>query len=97
MQMIGHNGRTQSTAGWARELGISIPLLQWRLRHWPTERALSAPKQPHSKLLTFRGRTQNITAWAASLDITPRTLRDRLLRGEPVELALSYRWREKVK
>lgn len=88
---IQHDGRTQSATAWAREIGVSYHVLRWRLQHWPMEKALQAPKRPHSKQLTYNGRTQSMTAWARELGITPNGLRYRLRRGETVEKALSYR------
>ena len=43
--LITHHGRTMNQTSWAKQVGISIQLLQWRLRHWPIERALEHPAQ----------------------------------------------------
>lgn len=40
---ISHNGKTQTTAEWAREIGISRRGLMLRIGRWGAERALTAP------------------------------------------------------
>lgn len=40
-------GRTQTLPEWAAEIGISITSLNYRLKHWDQERALTEP--PHQK------------------------------------------------
>ena len=45
-RMLTHDGRTQSLARWAKEIGITASCLKWRLdvAKWPVERALTTPK-----------------------------------------------------
>ena len=41
-RLIRFNGMTRTLTDWAREIGISQPLLWWRLDHgWPVELALT--------------------------------------------------------
>ena len=43
--LIEYKGRIQGATAWAREIGITYPILRWRLRHWSLEKALITPKQ----------------------------------------------------
>ena len=42
-RQITHNGQTRCLAEWADILGMSRPLLRWRLETWDVVRALEAP------------------------------------------------------
>lgn len=42
---IEFHGRRQTLAQWARELGVSIELLMWRLQKWPIEQAMQAGRK----------------------------------------------------
>lgn len=37
-----YNGMTMSASDWAKLLGVETCTINWRLRHWPIEKALSA-------------------------------------------------------
>ena len=40
---ITHAGETLSVMGWAKKLGIPWPTLDWRLKRWPIEKAITLP------------------------------------------------------
>ncbi len=44
---VAWDGRAQCRAAWAAELGISVDLLAWRLKHWPLEKAMTHPVKKH--------------------------------------------------
>lgn len=43
-RFIAFGGKEQDLASWARDLGISSQVLQWRLQRWSKERALTEAK-----------------------------------------------------
>lgn len=47
--IITFDGRTQSLAAWARELGLAYNSLYVRIRRHGIEKALAMPKQPNRK------------------------------------------------
>jgi hypothetical protein len=54
--VIRYNGKSQSVAAWARELGISALSLRWRLDNgWSVERALSIAPSKHNKRIDITG------------------------------------------
>lgn len=42
-RLISYHGKTQTLSEWSRELHISVPALQKRLKKWGVERAISEP------------------------------------------------------
>jgi len=89
-----YQGRRQSPADWARELGIDRQVIRERLKlGWSVEDALSKPLTPHGrrnvKLLTYNGETRSMTEWARELGIKLVTLSHRLNAGWSVEDALT--------
>jgi hypothetical protein len=42
-RLITYNGITLCLADWATRLGISDSTLEYRIKHWPLERALTTP------------------------------------------------------
>lgn len=58
-------------------------------------RDINSAKQRTNKLITFRGKTQSISAWAFEIasktGITRKCISDRLIRGWPVDVALTKR------
>ena len=97
-RLITYNGRTQTTAQWAEELGIDARTLWARLEKWPIERALM--EKPHSefgrKTLTYNGETHSIWEWSRITGIGPTTISSRIhTRGWSVEKALTTPVRKK--
>lgn len=85
---IAFNGKTQCMAEWAREIGISVPILHYRLKAgWPIEKALAIISQ--DILLTFNGKTQSVIDWARELGMNKNALYKRLRAGWPPYRALS--------
>ena len=86
---ITYNGRTQSATAWAREAGITYPVLRRRLQRWPLERALTTPALSTTRrAITYNGQTRSATAWARDIGVTYRTLSWRL-RHWPLGRALT--------
>lgn len=80
--MIEHDGKSQSIAAWAKELGMPVPTLRARLRNgWTIEQALSKESAGKGEnLIEFNGKSQNLSAWAKELNIPRPTLAARLYR-----------------
>ena len=86
---IEYDGRTQSIAAWARELGIPRATLQFRYsRGWTTAEVINGrPKKLRTSGrkngvdIEYDGRTQSIAAWARELGIPEATLRRRHRQG----------------
>jgi hypothetical protein len=55
---------------------------------WAT-RAEQNNNQSHTRLLTALSRTLSVSAWAREMGITRESLRDRLGRGMPIDVALT--------
>lgn len=87
--MIEHDGKTQSIAEWAEELGIPVPTLRGRLRRgWTIEEALKADRK-YGSVIEFNGKALTLTEWAKELGIPRATLNGRLnIRKWSVERAL---------
>ena len=82
VNLIEHDGKSQSIGAWARELGMPVPTLRARLRSgWTIEQALeknSAGK--NEKLIECNGKSQSLTAWSRELGIPRATLDARINR-----------------
>ena len=48
-----------------------------------------------NKVITYKGKTQCVSAWAEEIGIKDATIRSRLKRGEPLELVLSQKLRNR--
>lgn len=87
-------GRTQTLAAWSAEKGLTRNTLHTRVRHgWQPEEALTTPPFPTGRRrkgrnLTAFGKTQTLTDWARELGLNEHTLRARIRRGTPPEVAL---------
>jgi len=62
-KLIEFNGKCQSVIEWAKELGVSVPTLYWRLHKYPLEEALTCKKMHDgcgikAQPITFKGKTQ---------------------------------------
>ena len=92
-RLITYDGRTQTVAAWAEEVGLKWATLGGRLDGgWPVEKAL---KTTPRKMLTHDGRTMSLMDWAAEKGIGTTLLYQRLLRGWPVARALTTPARKK--
>jgi hypothetical protein len=84
-------------SAWAERLGIAAPLLAWRLKRWPIDKAMSSAvmtREQHavarrSHFLKYRGREQCVESWAREVGISSGCISHRLKLGWSVERALS--------
>lgn len=75
-----HQGKTQTVAQWAEELGVTHGMLRHRLKTGASlEEVLSPPKQVMT--FTHQGRTQTVAQWAAELGMSEGIVRRRLTSG----------------
>lgn len=84
--LITYNGKTQSIAKWAKELGIKYSTLNRRILtlKMPIEKAFTNTN--HSlRYITYKGETHYVTEWAKILDINVQVLKSRLRAGWDVE------------
>lgn len=89
-----HDGRTQTLAQWADELGLTTAALHHRMASGrPPDQVFAAGRlpsaasamRPGAKPLTHDGRTQTMRAWAAELGISLSAFSRRISRGWPSE------------
>jgi len=85
-------GRSQTLAEWSREIGVNKTTLHHRLfrAKVPPEQALTTSRvlAGYDNRLTAFGRTQSIDDWAREMGINKLTLKSRLYKGLPPEIAL---------
>jgi hypothetical protein len=86
-------GKTQTFNEWAKETGLPRYAIHNRLRQgWSLEEALSTPRfnggQTRYYGRTAFGRTQTLREWAKEFGMTANTLRSRVRKGLPLEVAL---------
>lgn len=98
--LMTYNGKTQTIAQWARELGINKHTLQNRILtcKWSVERALTenVGKKRTSQNITFNGKTQSLTQWAKELGMDRKTLHARIQKlNWPIERALTEKVKER--
>lgn len=78
---IDYQGRSQSLAEWARELGINYSTLYGRIHrnHWPLALAFLPENRPLRQ--TYRGESRSYREWAHAFGLSEQTLASRLGRG----------------
>ena len=82
--LLEFQGKTQSLALWAREMGLTRAAIQYRLhRGWSMERTLTTPKNLRTgripALIEFRGEKLSLGDWATKLQIPWDCLQRRIL------------------
>lgn len=100
VRLLEHNGRTQTVAEWAQELGLPPATLYHRLNEGlPIEQVLATGKRLTGRghlMLSHNGKLQPLKAWARELKMAPSTIRKRLALGWEVEKALTHRSQSKT-
>lgn len=88
-----YQGKTQTVAEWARELGLHAPMVYNRLkRGLPAKRVLQRGHLRRGApplLMTFEGETLPLMRWARKVGLKRTTLRRRIAVGWSVERALT--------
>lgn len=89
------NGKTQTIAEWAEELGLNYTTLDERIIRsgWSVEKALTTPHR--ERFIRYNGKTLTLKAWSKALLIPKSTLDWRLRTGWPIEKALGTPSRKK--
>ncbi len=88
--LITWKGITKTATQWARELGVPVSRIKYRISiGWDVEAALTAPLQRIDRTITYDGRTQSVRSWAKELGIKEATLRGRLFDKMPIDRVLS--------
>lgn len=88
-KVVTFNGKSQSIAAHARELGVSLQALSKRLRRgWNVEQTMTKPVHVN-QLITFNGKTLTAYGWAKELGVTNHSIMRRLAKGMSVEEALT--------
>jgi hypothetical protein len=83
------DGRTQTVAQWADELGLKYMTVYHRIeRGWPPERALVSSMR-HTRQIRWRGEERSLPQWAEALGIKYATIVFRLRKGWSVDRAFS--------
>lgn len=91
-KILEFNGKRQTMAQWAEELGINKKTLKARLGKygWSVERALSTVSDGRMEILEHAGRRLSIADWARETGIHPDTIGRRISRlGWTIECALT--------
>lgn len=84
-----YNGKTQSTARWAMEYGISRDTINSRInRGMSIEDALTLPLYSSNSTLTCNGKTLPYKDWGGIAGIDSETIRSRIKSGWPAEKAI---------
>lgn len=81
-------GKTQTVARWARELGIASTTLQARLKTRSTADAINFSRLQRGNLITYKGEILSISKWAERLGFSRRGLAKRLAKST-VEIAFN--------
>ena len=86
-RLITINGRTQCTAEWAEESGVSRNTIELRMKRGISGADLISPDpvlRPTSKniMITYRGETKALTEWAAELNWPRSVFYTRLQQGK---------------
>lgn len=94
-----HDGRTQTIAQWARELGLKQGMIVDRLRlGWSTEKTLATPPIRNAtgfqlsvkpRYLTHAGETLRQAEWCRRTGLSPQIIAYRLAHGWTVEKTLA--------
>lgn len=92
-RFITFNGKSQTIAQWAEEIGITHTTLAERLMKWPIDKALMSPKKEqrdygHRIKHTLNGETLTLLEWARKLDIKPTTVYYRYHNNLPINIRL---------
>lgn len=90
-RLITYRGVTKTATEWANDHGGSIQALVARLDKygWSVEKALTVPFKRYKGRITYSGRTMSMAAWCREVGLPRETLRSRLRKGWPVDLALT--------
>lgn len=90
-QYITHNGKTQTKAQWAKEIGTDKTVIEKRLKvsKMSADEALTKPiRHPHK--ITYNGETKSLPQWAEHTGIKYKTLYKRIyISGWNIERALT--------
>jgi len=85
------NGKTQTASEWARELGLNVTTVIWRVKKgWPVDRILTVDSESYKegKMLTVCGITKPLKQWAEETGLSRGTIQQRLRRGWSPERAV---------
>ncbi len=76
---------------WADKLGLKMITLYNRVYSygWTLEKALSRPVGHSGERVTFNGETLTYAEWASKIGVSYQCIRSRLLKGWPIEKALT--------
>ena len=94
-KLFSHAGRTMTLNEWAKHLGVRYQTLAHRLRQkWPIELVLTSQLKCRGEyrpnaIIEHNGKAMSIAEWAKYLGLKHNTLYARLMRGVPLNLALS--------
>ena len=94
---IAFEGRLMNISAWARELGLDVGSISWRLRRgWTVEQAFTITprrgnrtKTTGQRLITYNGETRNTSEWARRFNLSSSLLRLRLGKGMTIHDALT--------
>lgn len=80
-ELITANGKTQSMSAWARELGVSLPVIWHRINKygWDPARAVTEPLT--QALIEVDGEKLSAAEWSKRHGVPARTITKRIMKG----------------
>lgn len=84
-----HKGRTMTLTQWAREIGMSVSGLSYRLTVCSTDEALTHKKNEKNVRHNLNGESLTVNEWAVRAGLKVKTLRQRLKDGWTLDRAVN--------
>lgn len=90
-RFLDFNGKRQTVALWAREIGVHQSIILARLKKgWSNEQSLTTPVLPHHRFVEFKGARRTLSDWARVLGLPYKALHTRIqTSGWPIEKAFT--------
>lgn len=88
-ELITANGKTMSMSAWARELGVSIPVIWRRINRYGWDPARSVTEPLTLELIEVNGEKLSAAEWSKRSGVPARTITKRIKKGWDAARAVS--------